>query len=76
MDKFFTLLLIFILKTLFGAPEFVPNAKIVGGSSAHPFQFPFMASIITATTDGGYGQCAGSIISEDYILTAAHCIFR
>ncbi|XP_034942335.1 serine protease snake [Chelonus insularis] len=51
----------------------VETPLIVGGVKAKPMEFPHMAMI-------GYGkdviswQCGGSVISEDYILTAAHCI--
>merc|ERR1712012_1180255 len=52
----------------------IPNAaaestnKIVGGVEATPHQFPWQVGLFF---DGYF--CGGSIISEKYILTAAHC---
>ncbi|KAK0084920.1 hypothetical protein PV325_006122 [Microctonus aethiopoides] len=50
----------------------VETPLIVGGIKVKPREFPHMAII-------GYGkkilwQCGGSIISENFILTAAHCV--
>ncbi|GAB0088050.1 hypothetical protein DMENIID0001_024270 [Sergentomyia squamirostris] len=49
---------------------------IVGGEDAKPREFPHMALI-------GYGDnvnslewsCGGSLISENFVLSAAHCVF-
>uniref|UniRef100_A0A1B0D559 Uncharacterized protein n=1 Tax=Phlebotomus papatasi TaxID=29031 RepID=A0A1B0D559_PHLPP len=49
---------------------------IVGGTNAKPREFPHMALI-------GYGDnvnslqwnCGGSLISEKFVLSAAHCVF-
>merc|ERR1711963_1179029 len=49
----------------------IPNAqqdKIVGGVEATPHEFPWQVGLFF---DGYF--CGGSIISEKYILTAAHC---
>lgn len=42
---------------------------IVGGSEANPHQFPWQVGIFM---DDSY-FCGGSIISDEYILTAGHC---
>merc|ERR1711976_256454 len=42
--------------------------RIVGGVEATPHQFPWQVGLFF---DGYF--CCGSIISEEYILTAAHC---
>jgi len=53
-----------------------PSSRIVGGRTAAPGEFPWQVSI------QGHGSCpgcpwvhgcGGTIISEDWILTAAHC---
>merc|ERR1711982_199470 len=49
----------------------IPNAnpeKIVGGVEATPHEFPWQVGLFF---DGYF--CGGTIISEKYILTAAHC---
>merc|ERR1711890_99143 len=51
-----------------GVPNAKNNDKIVGGEEAIPHQFPWQVGLFF---DGYF--CGGSIISEEYILTAAHC---
>lgn len=45
--------------------------RIIGGSNAKITDFPYQASL---RLGGTYHLCGGSIISEKYILTAAHCV--
>ncbi|XP_063708893.1 trypsin-1-like [Culicoides brevitarsis] len=47
-----------------------PVQKIVGGEPAIPHEFPYQISI---QIELGETHCGGSIINENYILTAAHC---
>jgi len=49
-------------------PMVEEHEKIVGGVEATPHQFPWQVGLFF---DGYF--CGGSIISEEYILTAAHC---
>jgi len=46
-----------------------PTAKIVGGEEATPHTWPWQVALFI---DNAW-FCGGSIISENYVLTAAHC---
>jgi secreted trypsin-like serine protease len=51
----------------------LPLGRIVNGTAAQYDMWPFVA-MIGFRGYGGIGQfCAGSIINDEYILTAAHC---
>lgn len=45
------------------------GAKIVGGQEASPNQFPWLAGL-----EAPSWFCSSSIISEEWVLTAAHCV--
>lgn len=47
--------------------------KIVGGRNATEGEFPHMAALGYGTKDIQW-LCGGSLISENFVLTAAHCI--
>jgi len=55
------------VKEACGIPN-VAHERIVGGVEATPHEFPWQVGLFF---DGYF--CGGSIISEKYILTAAHC---
>ena len=44
--------------------------SVIGGSEARPHEYPWIVQVLR----NGRFICGGSIISESYILTAAHCV--
>lgn len=48
---------------------------IVGGTKAHLKEFPHMAAIGYNTGSGISWDCGGTLISERYVMTAAHCTY-
>ena len=55
------------------SPKSSHEEKIVGGQETSPNQFPFMAYIEGLFWNGDSIKCGGTLISNRWILTAAHC---
>lgn len=52
------------------------NRKVVGGKPAKEFQFPWQVSLMVSWIADPYRAhfCGGSIVAENWVLTAAHCV--
>ncbi|XP_062549416.1 brachyurin-like [Armigeres subalbatus] len=50
-----------------------PNRRVTNGQEATPGQFPYQIALLSTFT-GGTGLCGGSVLTTNYILTAAHCV--
>lgn len=48
--------------------------RIVGGENAVKGEFPWQASLQTTSSSGWYHTCGGSLIDNEWLLTAAHCV--
>ncbi|XP_050096685.1 brachyurin-like [Anopheles aquasalis] len=51
----------------------VPSQRIVNGVEALPGQFPYQIALLSNFATGT-GLCGGSVLTNNFILTAAHCV--
>lgn len=51
------------------------GSRIVGGLPANAGQFKFAAAIYITKTDGNY-FCGGALMNNNWVLTAAQCVYQ
>lgn len=47
--------------------------RIIGGETANVGAYPSVAAIYVSTADSTF-FCGGSLLNQEYVITAAHCI--
>lgn len=52
------------------------GGRIVGGQPATDEQFPWQVAITYTRNDGVLLFCGGALISEQFVVTAAHCVVK
>ncbi|TRY84522.1 hypothetical protein DNTS_001284 [Danionella cerebrum] len=57
-----------VFLVLLGAAFALDDDKIVGGYECQPYSKPWQASL-----NSGYHFCGGSLINENWVVSAAHC---
>jgi Trypsin len=60
--------------TICGLSNRSSQERIVGGTEAKQNEFPWQAWLIFPIENGQYYSCGGTLISNQWILTAAHCV--
>lgn len=50
--------------------------RIVGGYLAQPGQIPYQAGIYLYTANNQASICGGTLISNEWVMSAAHCTYR
>uniref|UniRef100_A0A8C2JXL8 pancreatic elastase II n=1 Tax=Cyprinus carpio TaxID=7962 RepID=A0A8C2JXL8_CYPCA len=75
MMKFVVLAVLFVGAYGCGLPTYPPViTRVVGGVDVRPHSWPWQISLQYKSGSSWYHTCGGSLISDQWVLTAAHCI--
>ncbi|CAM4646197.1 unnamed protein product, partial [Caretta caretta] len=64
--------ILLLLPMAFLLPHGAQAGEIIGGQEAQPHSRPFMAWLDIQRGNKHY-SCGGFLVSENFVLTAAHC---
>lgn len=67
---------LFVAIAVVSAARIPITGRIYGGQEAEVGQFPYQISLRKKTIQGFMHYCGGAILSDQFILTAAHCILK
>ncbi|XP_026516677.1 cathepsin G-like [Terrapene carolina triunguis] len=67
-----TMLILILLPVAFLLPPGAGAGEIIGGQEAQPHSRPYMAYLTIRRKDQSF-HCGGFLVSENFVLTAAHC---